>query len=213
MTDRPTTEDLIRRLAASPPPPGLSPGAAALPILAGLILTLGLFLSLAGLRDDLGPRLVHPEIAAKILLPLALAAIALPLAWRSAHPTRALRPRLLLLPAAVAVALFLMRLFQTPPDRIGPDILGHSAAACLLAITALSAPAIAAGLLAFRRGAPLRPALTGGLVSMAASAGAAVGYALYCTEDSPLFFITWYSLAILTCTGLGALAGRQVLKW
>lgn len=218
MTDRRSpshrsTDDLIRRLSASPPPAPLSAQAALLPILAGLALSLGLFLSLAGPRADLAQAVARPEVAAKILLPLALAVAALGVAWRSARPAQALRPALLALPVAVALGLFMLHLVQTPPGRIASDILGHSAAACLLAITALSVPAIVAGLAVFRRGAALRPAVTGGLIGLAASGGAAAGYALYCTEDSPLFFTVWYGLAIVICTGLGALAGRRLLRW
>ncbi len=216
MTNRPstdTTEDLIRRLAASSPPPRLTAGAAAAPILTGLVLTVGLFLLLAGPRADLAEAMATPEVAAKMLLPLVLAVLALALALRSARPAGVFRPRLLVIPVAAALALFAVHLVQTSPARIVPGILGHSAAACLLSITALSAPAIAAGLAIFRRGASLRPALTGGLIGMAASAGAAAGYALYCTEDSPLFFTIWYGLAILICTGIGALAGRRLLRW
>lgn len=213
MSERPATDDLIRRLAASPPPPPLTLAAAAWPTLAGVALTLGLFLALAGPRADLAQVITRPEVVAKFLFPLALAAAALPAAWRSARPARSLRPALLAAPAALALGLFLLRVIQTPPDRIVPDILGHSAAACLLSITALSVPAIVAGTVAFRRGAALRPALTGALVGMAASAGAAAGYALYCTEDSPLFVTVWYGLSILICTGLGALAGRRLLQW
>lgn len=213
MTDRPSTDDLIRRLAASPPPARLTIAAATLPILAGLALALGLFLTLAGPRADLAQALARPEVAAKLLLPLALAAAALSAAWRTARPARRVSPALLALPVALALGLFVLRLVRTPADRIVADLLGHSAAVCLLSITALAVPAIVAGLAVFRRGAALRPALTGGLIGMAASAGAAAGYALYCIEDSPLFFTTWYGLAILICTGLGAIAGRRLLRW
>jgi hypothetical protein len=37
--------------------------------------------------------------------------------------------------------------------------------------------------------------------------------AVHCTEDDPLFFITWYGAAILTLALLGALLGRKLLKW
>ncbi|TGN61572.1 DUF1109 domain-containing protein [Paracoccus liaowanqingii] len=138
---------------------------------------------------------------------------ALWLALRSARPGARLPLWVLALPALVAAGLFLARLVQTPPGLIAPGILGHSAAACLLSITALSSPAIVLGLTLFRRGAALCPALTGGLVGLAASAGVTAGYALHCNEDSPLFFTTWYGLAILICTAAGALAGRRLLRW
>lgn len=213
MTDRPRTEDLIRALAASPPPPALTGAGIAWPMLGGLAVTVGAALAVIGLRPDLGAALMLPQVAAKTALPLVLAVLALVLALRSARPGRRLRTGWLAGPAAVAMALFLQGLAQTPSGALLPAIMGHSAAACLMAITALSAPAIALGLWAARRGAPLRPGLTGGLIGMAASAGAAAGYALHCTEDSPLFFTTWYGLAIVIGTAIGALAGRRVLRW
>lgn len=213
MTDRPRTEDLIRALAASPPPPALTGAGIAWPMLGGLAVTVGAALAVIGLRPDLGAALMLPQVAAKTALPLVLAVLALVLALRSARPGRRLRAGWLAAPAAAALALFLQGLAQTPSGALLPAIMGHSAAACLVAITALSAPAIALGLWAARRGAPLRPRLTGGLIGMAASAGAAAGYALHCTEDSPLFFTTWYGLAIVIGTAIGALAGRRVLRW
>jgi hypothetical protein len=42
---------------------------------------------------------------------------------------------------------------------------------------------------------------------------AAAGYALVCTEDSRLFFVTWYGLGIVLGGALGAAAGIQVLRW
>ncbi|MBD3765305.1 MAG: DUF1109 family protein, partial [Rhodobacterales bacterium] len=44
-------------------------------------------------------------------------------------------------------------------------------------------------------------------------AGVAAGYALHCTEDSPLFFVLWYGLGILVPTLAGAWLGRRLLAW
>lgn len=213
MTNRPSTDDLIRSLAASPPPPPVSAQRLALPMLASLGLTLGLFMVLIGPRADLFRALAAPDVAAKTLLPLALASLALALAVQSARPAGVPRPGLLALPAAAALALFAARLIQTPPGLVVPQVMGHSAVACLLSITALSVPATVAGLVYFRNAAPPRPALTGAMIGVASAAGAAAGYALYCTEDSPLFFTTWYGTAILAAGLCGGAAGRRILRW
>ena len=213
MTDPRSTDDLIRRLAASPPPAPLSAPLAAGAILGAAALSAGLFLLLAGPRAGLLSALDNPAVLAKVVLPLVLAVAALVLALRSARPGAAVRPWVLAVPVAAALALFAVRLVQTPPAQILPTALGSSAAACLASITALSAPAIILGLALFRRGAALRPALTGALIGLAASGGAAAGYALHCTEDSPLFFVTWYGTAILIATSLGAAAGARFLRW
>jgi hypothetical protein len=42
---------------------------------------------------------------------------------------------------------------------------------------------------------------------------AAALYATHCTDDSPLFVATWYSIAIGAVAVLGALLGRRLLRW
>lgn len=134
------------------------------------------------------------------------------LALHSARPGAVVRPWLLAVPVAAALSLFAARLVQAPVGQILPAVLGNSAA-CLVSITALSAPAIILDLALFRRGATLRPAPTGALIGLAASGGAAAGYALHCTEDSPLFSTVWYGLAMLAGITAGAAAGRRMLRW
>jgi hypothetical protein len=46
-----------------------------------------------------------------------------------------------------------------------------------------------------------------------AAALAATVYAAHCTDDSPLFVATWYSLAIAFVTVVGAVIGSRVLRW
>jgi hypothetical protein len=46
------------------------------------------------------------------------------------------------------------------------------------------------------------------------SAGlAATLYASHCTDDSPLFVATWYTIATALVTALGALIGSKVLRY
>jgi hypothetical protein len=46
------------------------------------------------------------------------------------------------------------------------------------------------------------------------SAGlAATIYASHCTDDSPLFVATWYTLSVALVTAIGALVGSRVLKF
>lgn len=88
MTDHAKTEDLIRALAASPPPARLD-GPRAVGLLLGA--ALGVFFAVFGPRPDLTAVLPRPEVLAKILLPLALAGPALGLALRAARPGQVLR--------------------------------------------------------------------------------------------------------------------------
>ena len=41
----------------------------------------------------------------------------------------------------------------------------------------------------------------------------AAGYALSCTADSPLFFLTWYGAGIMFSAIAGALVGGRLLRW
>jgi hypothetical protein len=41
---------------------------------------------------------------------------------------------------------------------------------------------------------------------------AATVYAAHCTDDSPLFVATWYSIGIAGITAVGAAAGSRVLR-
>jgi hypothetical protein len=38
-------------------------------------------------------------------------------------------------------------------------------------------------------------------------------YASHCTDDSPLFVATWYSIGTAVVTALGALIGARVLRF
>jgi hypothetical protein len=42
---------------------------------------------------------------------------------------------------------------------------------------------------------------------------AAALYAAHCPDDSPLFVAVWYTLALGIVVGVGAVAGRAVLRW
>jgi hypothetical protein len=64
-----------------------------------------------------------------------------------------------------------------------------------------------------RHGAPARPAVAGAFAGLLSAGLAATLYASHCTDDSPLFVATWYSIATLLVTAIGALAGSRVLRF
>ena len=92
-------------------------------------------------------------------------------------------------------------------------LVGSNSKICMMAIPLLSLPLLAAALFGLRHGAPTRPGLSGGLAGLMAAGLAATLYASHCTDDSPLFVLTWYSLAIALVTAIGALAGSRVLRF
>lgn len=212
MTQGRRTEDLIRHLASSPAPPPFRPDRAALALWAVLALGLAVFWLVFGLRADLASVWGQFGVQVKSGLPILLSLVALFLALRSTRPDARLPLWPLALPAGLALLLLLHRL-SLGTDQLLAETLGQTALACITSITLLSLLPLGAGLLLLRQAAPARPALTGALLGIAASAGAAAGYALHCTEDSPLFFISWYGLGIALLGACGAALGHRFLRW
>lgn len=212
MTERQRTEDLIRDLAASPVPARYS-GAALIGGMAGLVLAgLALYFAGFGLRSDLGPAWAHLSVQAKTVLPALLSLMAIWLALGSARPEGRVALWPLAVPVALAFALVLFRIASSE-GQLAMEAVGKTALACLGSIAMLSVLPLAFGVALMRRAAPTRPALTGALLGVATGAGVAAGYALHCTEDSPLFFVSWYGLSIAMTACLGAWLGHRFLRW
>jgi hypothetical protein len=92
-------------------------------------------------------------------------------------------------------------------------LIGNNSKLCLIAIPLMSLPLLAAALIGLRHGAPTRPAASGAIAGLAAAGLAATLYASHCTDDSPLFVATWYSIATAAVAASGALAGSRVLRF
>jgi hypothetical protein len=92
-------------------------------------------------------------------------------------------------------------------------LIGSNSRLCLVAIPLLSLPPLAAALIGLRHGAPTRPALTGAIAGMLSAGLAATLYASHCTDDSPLFVATWYTIATALVAAIGGLAGAKVLRF
>jgi len=84
---------------------------------------------------------------------------------------------------------------------------------CLVAIPVLSVLPVGGLFWALRRGATSVPALSGAVIGLAGSGAAAAVYAAHCIEDSPLFYVVWYSLAIIGVTIVSAVIGVRILRW
>jgi hypothetical protein len=92
-------------------------------------------------------------------------------------------------------------------------LVGNNSRVCLVAIPSLSLPLLAAALFGLRHGAPARPALAGAMAGLLSAGLAATLYAAHCSDDSPLFVATWYTLATALVTAIGALAGAKLLRF
>ena len=92
-------------------------------------------------------------------------------------------------------------------------LVGKNSWICMTAIPALSLPILAGALIGLRHGAPARPAVAGAIAGLLSAGLAATLYASHCTDDSPLFVATWYTIATALVTAIGALAGAKLLRY
>jgi hypothetical protein len=209
------TENFVRLLAEDLPNRPATPRM----VLAGSLLAVAVvvgtvFLIAAEPRSDLLGAGLTPTLM-KALLGALLAWSAIAGAKTLARPVAAPREGLKRL---VAVAIFLTALLAVDlASRGGAGWLGRmfgrSILSCLTVIPALALPTLLASLYALRNGATTSPAIAGGLAGFASAGLSIVAYGLFCTEDSPVFVATWYSLAAVLVAAVGAGLGRILLRW
>ena len=84
---------------------------------------------------------------------------------------------------------------------------------CLTFIPLIGLGPLGLFIAALRYGAPTRPGLAGAVAGLAAGGLAATFYAAHCTDDSPLFVATWYTIAIAALALVGAVAARRFARW
>ena len=209
------TEEFIRALAADRTVeirPGLAFGLA---LAAGAVIAATVFLLALGVRPDILAALHTVRFPFKFVVTIALFAAGLRLALALARPggDAAAAARLLAAPALLIGGALVIELAVVPTAAWGPRLIGSNATVCLSAIPVIAIGPLVAILLALRRGAPTAPARAGASAGLVAAALAATFYAAHCTDDSPLFVATWYSLAIAFVVAVGALLGPRVLRW
>ena len=168
-----------------------------------------------GYRDDLLLSLGRPLSVMRFALTAALGLIGVRLVLLLARPEGRGLARLGPLAAVptVALGLVIWAYLETPEEGRQMALLGKTMVNCLVTIPLLSILPVLAVLLTLRGGATTNPALAG-FVSGAVGGGfGAMVYALHCTEDSPLFYVTWYGLAILGVAMASTLVGARLLRW
>jgi hypothetical protein len=209
------TEELIRALVLDGARPVVSISRAlSIAALLGSVLSSLLFAAILHPRADLAHALSTPAFAFKVLLVLALVIAAGTVVVDAARPVPAARwRRLLLCVLALLAAGVVVELVLRPADTWLGRLIGHNAVHCLSLIPLLSLAPAACLLIALRRGAPARPAVAGAIAGLLAGGLGALLYAVSCSEDSPLFVATWYSIAIALVTGATAIAGSRLLRW
>jgi hypothetical protein len=168
-----------------------------------------------GFRTDLGSAIQTPVSVMRIVLTGVLGLAAMRLALLLARPEGSGRARLWPLGAVclVALGLFAWAYGTTPAEARLMGLTGKTMVSCLTIIPLLSILPVASVLYALRQGATTAPARAGFVAGLAGSGLSAAIYALHCTEDSPLFYVTWYGLAIMGVTLVSGAIGARVLRW
>lgn len=213
------TDDLIAALASEPP---AMPSGSALPgRRIGAAAALGALAALAVLMVWLGPRPDLPLAMRGVFFWIKLAYAAsfavsgAALVERYGRPGVGARWRwsLVFAPVVVLAAIALAASLGQAPDRVHAEWMGHSWTVCPLRILALAIPSFLAALWAFRRLAPTRLGLAGFAAGLFAGGVGAAVYSLACDESAALFVVTWYTLGVFACGGVGALLGPRLLRW
>lgn len=209
-----TTDDLIKVLSSDTRlEMGLWPR---------LLLGVGfaLVVSLAAMVLMFGPRpdlleVMRTDVAFKTIAPAAVAAAAVALAASLARPGSGVGLRLVLLAIVTGVALlgFLGALHRDGIPGLAEELANPMLGMCLRSVLMLAAVPLAGLLWFLGGGACLRPALTGAVAGFGAGAAGAAIYSMACDQDSVLFVVPIYGLAVLIVAFIGAMAGWSTLRW
>jgi hypothetical protein len=210
-----TTDDLIRALVADGYI-GRKPRAV---LLLALLLATAfvaiVFFTRIGFREDMDAaiRTVRFQFKFVVIVPLAL--VALSALFRSAGPVFALGWWAILLPLPLLLLStgVAAELLSIPRSDWMVRLIGSNAVNCMTLIPLLASGPLVIFITALKRGAPAHPGLSGAMAGLGAGSLAAVFYAMNCFDDSPLFVITWYPLALLAIVSAGYFAGLCSLRW
>lgn len=210
------TDQLIRMLAADSAhrarPVGL---VLAMALLVAAPVSVAMFFMGLGVRPDIMPAMHNPFFDLKFAVALGLALSAITVSLHLSRPEASLRGWgwLLLIPAGLLVGGLAAEMMLPQRLPMMTRLMGSNSRVCLTAIPVISLPLLAAALIGLRHGAPTRPAITGAIAGLASAGLAATLYAAHCTDDSPMFVATWYTIATALVAGIGAVLGAKVLRF
>ena len=210
------TDQLIRTLSADNThrtrPVGF---ALMLALLAAGSVSLLMFFTELGIRPDVMTAMRNPFFGLKFAVTLALAIAAIAVSLHLSRPEASLRGFgwLLLIPAGLLTAGIGGEMMMPQRLPMLTRLIGSNSRVCLTVIPLLSLPILVGALIGLRHGAPARPALAGAIAGLLSAGFAATLYASHCTDDSPLFVATWYTISTALVTAVGALAGSRLLRF
>jgi hypothetical protein len=210
------TNELIRALASDARLRGASSssvwwGAVGLAI----ALAAAIFFPTLGPRPDIATAAETPRFLFKFVVTITLAVSAFGLVRVLSRPAETSRRAMLyLVPApALVIMAVIIELFLVPPGTWSTRLVGTNSMVCLTYIPLMGIGPLAIFLVALRYSAPAKPALAGAVAGLLAGGIAATFYAAQCTDDSPLFVATWYTIAITGLALVGAAGGHRFVRW
>ena len=211
------TEDLIQTLARNvhAVPRHVIGQRIALGILAGGSISLLLVSGILGIRPDLGAAMHDFAFWVRWVYTASLGIGAVLVTASLARPESA-RLRwlwLLAIPVLLLTAIGIGELAHARPQEWLTMWLGRNWRTCPWLVLLLSMPIFVGLLWSFRQFAPTRPRMAGAAAGLAAGAWSATLYCLHCPEVSAIFVLTWFSLGIGLAAVVGAVLGRQLLRW
>jgi hypothetical protein len=173
-----------------------------------------MFMMRLGMRPDIMAAIASPFFILKFVVTLALVVTSVALAARLVRPGAPVLNSawLLAVPVALLAAGIAADVMVPQTATWSARLIGSNSLVCLVSIPMLSLPLLVAALIGLRHGAATRPMLTGAVAGLIAGGIAATFYAAHCVDDSPLFVVTWYGMALALVALVGALAGRWVLR-
>jgi len=210
------TDQLIRTLAADNAQRERPVGfVLAMALLAAAPFSVAMLFAGLGVRPDFMTAMRNPFFDLKFVVTLALAIPAIAFSLHLSRPEASLRgwKWLLLIPVGLLLAGIATEMMMPQRLPMMTRLVGNNSRLCMTAIPLMSLPLLVAALIGLRHGAPTRPAVAGAIAGLLSAGLAATLYASHCTDDSPLFVATWYTIAVALVTAIGALAGSRVLRF
>lgn len=210
------TNDLITALAADAPSrsPGLTTVWTLVLVAAAAIAAAVMFVTI-GPREDIAAAAMTARFLFKFVVTISLAATAFLVLDRLSRPgeTTSSQWLWLLLAPALLGASIVVELLAQPAEQWSMLTTGKNNLVCLTYVPLIGLGPLVLIIAALRRAAPTRPVLAGVVAGVLAGGIAATFYAAHCTDDSPLFVATWYTLAVAILAVIGGVAGRIFARW
>lgn len=172
----------------------------------------GLYLTI-GPRPDFVASLGSVRFVSKFVFTFSVLGIGLAVLKASLIPGRNVPIVWLLAPVGVIIVATILELGSVPRELWSVAQMGQNSRVCLTFIPLLGLAPLAAFVLALRKGAPSSSTVSGALAGLVAGGISASVYAAHCTDDSPLFVVTWYPIGIALLMVAGALLGRLLIRW